>query len=115
MHWDQARSRTIQEWKRIRSAIGSDEELAILTDINAECDLCRTARDAAQDSAHRCEACLGFQQFGGCYSANLAMSELVMDKDWDGLRKLVDDFIVALERLDTNAETEPLVELPTRH
>jgi hypothetical protein len=101
MDWTKAKNETIREWKRIRTAIDSDEAVTVLADINAECDLCRTAKDAAEDSSHRCESCFGFQQFGGCYPANLAMSELVVDKDWPKLRVLVDDFIETLEGVDT--------------
>ena len=101
MDWKDAKDGTIQEWKRIGTSIGSAEEVVLLADINAVCDLCRAASDAAEDSSHRCESCLGFKELGGCRDANLAMTELVMDKDRDGLRVLVDEFLAALESLDT--------------
>jgi hypothetical protein len=107
MGWEEAKAGTLREWRRIRASIGSAEEIDLLADINAVCDLCQVASEEAADDADRCESCLGFQQFGGCQEANLAMSELVMDKDWDGLRRLVDDFVIALESLDTGSGRTP--------
>ena len=102
MNWEEAKQRTIAEWRRIRSTIGRDDETRLLADINAECDLCRKASDVAEDPSERCESCLGFQQFGGCHEANLAMSELVMGKDLERLTVLVDDFIEKLESIETS-------------
>jgi hypothetical protein len=104
MDWKEALDGTIRDWKQIRASIGSGEEVALLADINAECDLCRVASSASETSLHRCESCLGFQSFGGCHQANLAMTEMVIDKDWDRLRTLVDDFIVVLEDIETTPE-----------
>jgi len=101
MDWKESIQGTIRQWRKIRASIGRGEDVVLLADINAECDLCRAASDVAEDSAHRCESCLGFQEFGNCREADLAMSELVMEKDWDGLRVVVDDFIGALEGLET--------------
>jgi hypothetical protein len=101
MDWEEARTGTLREWQRIRDSIGIAEEVELLSDINAVCDLCEVATEEAGEEGDRCASCLGFQQFGGCQEANLAMSEMVVDKNWDGLRDLVDDFIKALTSLDT--------------
>lgn len=101
MDWEEARAGTLREWQRIRTLIGTAQEVELLADINAVCDLCRVASEEAQRAGDRCESCLAFQQFGGCQEANLAMSELIVDNDWDALRGMVDDFIAALAGLDT--------------
>jgi hypothetical protein len=101
MDWEEARTGTLREWERIRASIGKAEEVELLADINAVCDLCQVASEEARHAGERCASCLAFQQFGGCQDANLAMSEMVVDKNWDGLRGLVDEFIVALRDLDT--------------
>ena len=104
MDWEEARNGTLREWERIRASIGRAEEVALLADINAVCDLCRVASEEAGEGGDRCASCLGFEQFGGCQEANLAMSELVVAKDWDGLRGLVDNFIEALTNLETGSD-----------
>ena len=103
MDWREAKDSTIGDWKRIRDAIGTAEELELLTDINAVCDLCVVAKAEAAGEPDRCGYCLAFQQFGGCQAANLAMTEMVMDKNWEKLGALVDGFISALEAVDTEA------------
>lgn len=104
MDWQEAKDSTIRDWRRIRDAIGTAEEFELLTDINAVCDLCEVAKAEAAGEPGRCGYCLAFQQFGGCQAANLAMSEMVVDKDWEQLGDLVDDFIAALETTETQAE-----------
>ena len=104
MDWEEARTGTLREWERIRASIGQAEEVELLADINAVCDLCRVASEEATSAGDRCASCLGFEQFGGCQQANLAMSEMVVAEDWEGLRGLVDDFIEALTNLDTGPD-----------
>ena len=108
MDWEEARTGTLREWKRIRASIGTAEEVELLADINAVCDLCRVADEEAQRAGDRCDSCLAFQQFGGCQEANLAMSEMIVGKNWDGLRGLVDDFIAALAGIDTGHGDRPI-------
>ena len=102
MDWEEARTGTLREWRRIRASIEEADEITLLADINAVCDLCRVASEEAIEAGGRCESCLAFRQFGGCQDASLAMSELVMDEDWDGLRGLIDEFITALADLETD-------------
>ena len=104
MDWQEARDGTLEVWRRIHDAIGTAEELDLLTEINAVCDLCEVATSEAAGRPDRCGYCLAFQQAGGCRSASLAMSEMVVDKDWDGLRGLVAEFISTLEAVDLPAE-----------
>lgn len=104
MDWQEARDGTLAVWRRIRDAIGTAEELELLTEINAVCDLCDVATAEAAGAPDRCGYCLAFQQVGGCRAASLAMSEMVVDRNWVGLRELVDDFIAELESVDLSAE-----------
>jgi len=111
MDWQEAKTGTIREWKRIRDRIGDAEGMELLVDINAVCDLCDKAdqvlhkevgehADVASEPSARCGACIAFQQFGGCHRANLEMSEMVVEKNWEELRRMVDDFIGRLEALE---------------
>jgi hypothetical protein len=104
MNWQEAKSGTLRQWIRIRSSIESRDELQLLTDINAVCDLCTTARDEAATAAERCDHCHFYQQFGGCQEINWQMTRRVTEKDWDGLRDLVDSFIANLRAMDTPAQ-----------
>lgn len=94
MTWPEALDDTIALWERIRSAIGSADELQLLTDIHAVCALCETADSEAQAvGGRRCDHCLYLQQWGGCQAIGGLMSEKVVARDWVGLRSLVDGFI----------------------
>lgn len=94
MQWRQALDETITLWERIRDGIGSADELQLLSDINAVCSLCEKADvEAHEEGGRRCDHCLVLRQWGGCQEINGLMSEKVAEKDWDGLRELVDEFI----------------------
>jgi hypothetical protein len=106
MEWQQALDETISSWERIRDGIGDADELQLLSDINAVCDLCRMSDDEAHESGgRRCDHCLVFQQWGGCLGINALMSEKVVEKDWDELRHLVDRFITELRTTATPPST----------
>jgi len=94
MQWRQALDDTIGLWERIRAGVGTTDEVQLLTDIHAVCSLCEQAdHEAYVEGGRRCDHCLVFQQWGGCQGINGLMSERVVEKDWDGLRTLVDQFI----------------------
>lgn len=104
MDWRQARDKTLERWRGLRESIGQADEVDLLVEINVIGDLCRKARDVAEDPVGRCEYCLAYQQFGGCHGANLEMSERVVEHDWEGLRLLVDRFIDQLEAIEIPPE-----------
>lgn len=102
MEWRQALDDTISLWERIRAGIGTADELQLLSDINAVCSLCeKSDLEAHEEGGRRCDHCLVFRQWGGCQGINGLMSEKVVEKDWDGLRRLVDDFIAELRETTT--------------
>lgn len=100
LDWRDAKSGTIEQWLGIRELISSEDEVRILTEINAVCDLCDAARAEAPGPEARCDHCHFYQQFGGCQEVSWKMTERVTEHDWDGLRRLVDDFIVKLRAMD---------------
>lgn len=100
MNWNKARDETLDLWLRIRDLIDNPDELELLTEINAICALCDAANEQEPRDLTRCERCIAFRQFGGCHEINLEMSERVVEKDWDALRGLVDQFIHNLENLE---------------
>ena len=71
MEWAEAKERTLELWTRIRRMADEPDELALLTEINAMCDLCDKAREeAGVESLEMCPHCLAYQQFGGCRAVN---------------------------------------------
>lgn len=100
MDWSEARQSTVDLWKGIRDAIGSAEELELLTEINAVCGLCEKARESTEHGEGPCRYCLAYQQFGGCQAASLEMSDLVVQGRWDELKELSDRFISQLETME---------------
>ncbi|MFQ5526103.1 MAG: hypothetical protein ACE5GX_07540 [Thermoanaerobaculia bacterium] len=102
--WQTARDETLKLWFKIRSMADEPDEIALLTEINALCALCEAANAEGPKTLTCCERCLAFQQFGGCRGVNLEMSIRVVDRDWDGLRELVDLFIDHLKNLELPAE-----------
>lgn len=101
MEWSEAKERTLGSWRRLRDSIGTADELELLVQINAICELCEKAREEAGGRFPKCDYCLASRQFGGCRGINAEMSDRVAAKDWDRLRDLVDEFIAALLELDT--------------
>lgn len=104
MDWQQAKNGTLRQWLGIRDSIESEDEVRLLTEINAVCDLCDTARSEAPGPEERCDHCHFYQQFGGCQEINWTMTQRVTERDWDGLRALVDGFIAQLREMDRPAE-----------
>ncbi len=100
MEWAEAKGRTLDLWMKIRRMTDEPDELALLTEINAMCDLCDTAKAQAPDSLDMCPNCLGYQQFGGCREVNAEMSELVVSHEWEELKKRVDAFIESVKAIE---------------
>jgi hypothetical protein len=92
MEWVDAKAKTLSYWKDLREAIDREDEVELLTEINAISDLCQMANEEAPDRLQRCQHCLFYQQFGGCRETNAEMSLKVANHDWDGLRAMIDDF-----------------------
>lgn len=100
MDWNEAIDRTLEAWYQLRASIGEGaDEVELLTEINAACSLCEKADQEKREGETKCDRCRAANDFGGCSGINLEMSECVVSKDWDGLRKLVDQFIGNLEQL----------------
>ena len=55
------------------------DEVRILTEINAVCDLCDIARAEAPGPEERCYHCHFYQQFGGCQEVSWKMTERVTE------------------------------------
>ena len=103
MDWIEARRSTIDLWRGIREAVGSAEELQLLTDINGVCALCDKAREHSGPHEGPCTYCLAYRQFGGCLEASRELSDLVVQRRWDEVRQHVDDFIARLEAIEAPA------------
>lgn len=99
MNWTEAIEGTVRQWNAIRNAIAEADEVELLTEINAVCDLCEKAEEEQGSGIGRCERCLFYQQFGGCKDLSARMSEAVVEKDWDRLRELIDETIRGLKSL----------------
>ena len=98
--WRAAQEETIKLWLKIRDMVEEPDEVTLLTEINAICDLCDVAQEAAPQPFGRCERCIAYQQFGGCHGINGEMSERVVEHDWEGLLVLIDRFIDNLRSLE---------------
>jgi len=99
MNWSEAIEGTRRQWTAIRDSICEADEIELLTEINAVCDLCEKAEEEEGSGIGRCRRCLFYQQFGGCQDLSARMSEAVVEKDWDRLRSLVDETIDSLRSL----------------
>lgn len=106
LDWQAAKEETLALWLKIRGMVAEPDELELLTEINAICDLCDVAQDAAPQVFGRCERCLAYQQFGGCHGINGEMSERVVEHDWEGLLVLVDKFIDNLRALEVPSPSD---------
>lgn len=103
MTWKEARDREIAHWSTVRDAIGVAAPVDLLADINAADAFCEKAREEACEPVHSCDCCLFYHQFGGCREVSARMSERVAERDWEGLRALVDEFIAQLRELEVPA------------
>ncbi len=108
LDWQAAKEETLALWLKIREMVDKPDEITLLTEINAICDLCDVAEASEPEVFGRCERCIAYQQFGGCQGINAEMSERIVERDWKGLAVLVDRFIENLEAL----EVAPPVEDP---
>lgn len=99
MNWNEAIEGTLRQWSAIRDSISEADDVKLLTEINAVCDLCEKSEEEEGSGIGRCRRCLFYQQFGGCQDLSLKMSEAIVYKDWDRLRGLVDETIYGLETL----------------
>ena len=100
MSWEEARDRELAHWSAVRDAIGTASQVELLTEINAADAFCERAREETADPAGLCSRCLFYQQFGGCRATGGRMSERVAERDWEGLREMVDEVIGRLRALD---------------
>lgn len=100
MDWQEAKDSTLRYWRDLRASIDRLDEVSLLKEINAVNDLCEKAKEQAHGELNRCNHCIAFHQFGGCMGVSLQMSERAVDKDREGLRQLMDDFINQLESLE---------------
>ncbi len=103
MNWTEAIDGTLRQWTTIRDSIGTASEVELLTEINAVCDLCAKSEDDAGNGIERCRHCLFYQQFGGCRELSARMSEAVVCKDWDQLRRLIDTTVRDMQAMDLPA------------
>ena len=104
--WEQARQKTLEHWFRVRESIGSTDTVQLLQEINTVNELCGQAKRVAAGRWGRCDYCLASQQFGGCAGISLRMSECAVEYRWKELRRLVDEFIANLKKLDIPTGSE---------
>jgi len=104
MSWNEAREGTLRQWYAIRGMVGTADTVALLTEINAVCDLCEKADQVAGTGIGRCQYCLFYQQFGGCLDVSARLSEGVVEKDWEAVRALIDDMIGKMKRMELPAQ-----------
>jgi hypothetical protein len=97
MDWQEAKQNTLQVWSAILASLGRQDEVGLLTEINAITDLCEMAKEVAHGDLKTCLYCPAYQQFGGCREVSAKLSELVVDKDWAELRRMVQQVIGQLE------------------
>lgn len=107
MDWNEAKENTVKMWRGIRDAVGKAEPLDLLVEINAITDLCEMARAEARGEWGRCRFCPAYQQFGGCQEVSARLSELVVDENWDELRRLTEQFIEQLKAVELPSEAQP--------
>lgn len=110
MDWAEARDNTLRYWRELRGSLDRLDEVDLLRDINAVCELCDKSKEEAAGRWGRCDYCIAHQQFGGCLGISLKMSEAVVDHDRETLRRLVDEFIANLEQLDCGLVSHPPAE-----
>lgn len=99
MSWEEARNRELAHWTAVHDAIGTAAPVELLTEINATDAFCDKAREVAGDPIDYCSRCLLYHQFGGCRDTSGRMSERVAQRDWEGLRAMVDELIAHLRGL----------------
>jgi hypothetical protein len=99
MTWQESQKNTLRTWHAIRDAIGTAHPLDLLVEMNVVMDLCEKAEEEAGGHWNRCEHCLLQQQHGNCREISARMSELAASREWDELRRLVEEFIRRLEFL----------------
>lgn len=100
MNWKQARDHALETWSGIRASVDDiDDPVELLSRINAVNDMCVKAKEDAGTPWGHCEYCLFYQQFGGCKEVSGRMSEAVVAREWDELRRLLDEFIAHLREL----------------
>ena len=111
MNWGEARDRTLEQWRGLQGSFEDRDEVELLAEINAICELCEVAKEKAAGRWGRCDYCAAQRQFGGCAGISLQMSERVVERDWDGLRQLIGQFVANLETMKTDSEgQDPTVE-----
>ena len=103
MNWTEAIDGTVRQWNDIRNSIGTASEVELLTEINAVCDLCTKSEAEAGSGIDRCQHCLFYQQQGGCRELSARMSEAVIGKDWNQLRRLIDETLRGMKSLQLPA------------
>jgi hypothetical protein len=103
MNWQEAKDSTIAVWENILGSIGTAEPLDLLIEINAISDLCELANLEVEGAIGRCRYCPAYQQFGGCREVSGWMSEMVAEKDWEGLRSMVGRFLAQLRAMEAES------------
>jgi hypothetical protein len=100
--WTEAKTATLAKWRDIRRSLAEPDPLALITEINAVCSLCETAKERARSHGTwlTCRYCLAFQQFGGCSDLRCHLSEAIARKDWAQAGALVAQAIADLEALE---------------
>jgi hypothetical protein len=113
MNWQEAKDSTLELWRNIRASIGTAESLDLLVEINGICDLCELANSEAAGEPNRCRYCPAYEQFGGCREVSARLSDLVVQKDWEQLEVMVDDFIGRVEHMEAPGLPAPTNLSPT--
>jgi anti-anti-sigma factor len=109
--WAQARSATLARWTRILERVGTAGAEELVRDLTGLFALCHKAERDLQiagpgaAACTRCQFCPLFYQLGGtpaelgCGSALGRLLECAQARDWDGLRRGVEEIIGKIERM----------------
>lgn len=66
---DEARARSVRQWRRILAGIGRRDARAIVCDLNEPSAMCELALEDAGGEARRCRYCTVFDNAGRCAEA----------------------------------------------
>ncbi len=89
MEWTEARDRTLATWQQILDGVGSEDSLKLVTRVNEVCELCDKAREEAGSDAERCDHCIVFGSARRCADARLAITETLLDGDFEQARQAI--------------------------
>jgi hypothetical protein len=119
-HWTAARTRVVARWRQVVERIGARDEggtLSLTNEMDEFCDEAATVRrdltaagagvapatgDGRLQGANvmRCQFCIGFTRYGGCFGILQNINHAVLGGDWEKACTLAVGYIDKLEAMD---------------